>query len=173
MTSDSSHNLDCLEGDLSEAVQALAEQGKYAASIALLDRAANSAAVQRRRLILSILKHAQHKEWHQARFLTFLNAKANIDGSSCLHMMHVLWKRLMALQVLGLDETTDKKQVQQQFRKLAKQVHPDKCNLPSAEAAFKAICLAAAEMSSSGGIFPVSFIFPLPHGRVASLNPSS
>lgn len=39
--------------------------------------------------------------------------------------------------------------MQRQFRKLAKLVHPDKCDVEGAEAAFKAICLAAAELSST------------------------
>lgn len=55
----------------------------------------------------------------------------------------------LGLQVLDVNGISDERQVQRQFRKLAKQVHPDKCNVEGAEAAFKAICLAAAELSSA------------------------
>ena len=58
-------------------------------------------------------------------------------------------KSRMGLQVLDVDGISDERQVQRQFRKLAKQVHPDKCDAEGAEAAFKAICLAAAEISSA------------------------
>lgn len=54
------------EGDLVRAVHILAEQSKYAAGIALLDKAANSAVVERQRLILSILKNAHQRHWQQA-----------------------------------------------------------------------------------------------------------
>lgn len=56
--------------DLLDAVHALSEQCKFAAGIALLDSAAKHPAapslqLQRQRLILSILKHAQQKDWQQ------------------------------------------------------------------------------------------------------------
>ncbi|BDA41905.1 hypothetical protein COCOBI_02-7030 [Coccomyxa sp. Obi] len=76
----------------------------------------SNAGAERQRLIQSILKHAQDKQWRK---------------------------------VLEVNGISDERQVQRQFRKLAKLVHPDKCNVEGAEAAFKAICLAAAEHSSA------------------------
>ncbi|CAL8460681.1 g212 [Coccomyxa elongata] len=76
----------------------------------------SNAGAERERLIQSILKHAQDKQWRK---------------------------------VLEVSSTSDERQVQRQFRKLAKLVHPDKCDVEGAEAAFKAICLAAAELSSA------------------------
>ncbi len=49
-----------------------------------------------------------------------------------------------ASQVLDLEEGTSEHSVRRQFRRLAQQVHPDKCRCTGAEAAFKLISQAAA-----------------------------
>lgn len=60
-----------------------------------------------------------------------------------------------------MKDSSDEREVQMQFRKLAKQVHPDKCDLQGADAAFKAICTAAAEIVSSEGALCSSVWFLL------------
>ena len=47
------------------------------------------------------------------------------------------------MQVLALPPASKEPKVRAQLRQLARRVHPDKCSLPGAEAAFKALCLAA------------------------------
>ena len=53
--------------------------------------------------------------------------------------------------MLGLPASSEEKQVRIQVRKLARKVHPDKCSLFGAEAAFKAVCKAAAQATDAAG----------------------
>lgn len=46
--------------------------------------------------------------------------------------------------MLDLEEGASEQSVRRQFRRLAQQVHPDKCRCTGAEAAFKLISQAAA-----------------------------
>lgn len=46
-------------------------------------------------------------------------------------------------QVLGLEESASSASIRRAFRKGAQRIHPDKCDLPGAEAAFKMLAAAA------------------------------
>ena len=54
---------------------------------------------------------------------------------------------LQSGQVLDMEEGTDVTAVRRQFRRLAQQVHPDKCRCFGAESAFKLISKAASIVS--------------------------
>lgn len=53
------------------------------------------------------------------------------------------------MQVLDLQPGSDAKSIQGAVRKLARKVHPDKCSLPGAEEAFKAVLAAAEHVSKN------------------------
>ena len=52
-------------------------------------------------------------------------------------------------QVLQLEPGSDAKSIKAAVRKLARKVHPDKCSLPGAADAFKAVIEAAEHVSTS------------------------
>lgn len=52
------------------------------------------------------------------------------------------------LQVLDLQPGADAKSIKAAVRRLVRRLHPDKCNLPGAEEAFKAILKAAEHVSA-------------------------
>ena len=52
-------------------------------------------------------------------------------------------------QVLQLEPGSDAKSIKGAVRKLARKVHPDKCSLPGAADAFKAVVEAAEHVSTS------------------------
>lgn len=51
--------------------------------------------------------------------------------------------RTTAWQILGLDEGATSANIRRAFRKGAQRIHPDKCDLPGAEVAFKLLAAAA------------------------------
>ena len=52
-------------------------------------------------------------------------------------------------QVLQLEPGSDAKSIKAAVRKLARKVHPDKCSLPGAADAFKAVIEAAEHVSTT------------------------
>ena len=52
-------------------------------------------------------------------------------------------------QVLQLEPASDAKSIKGAVRNLARKVHPDKCSLPGAAEAFKAVVEAAEHLSTS------------------------
>lgn len=54
------------------------------------------------------------------------------------------------MQVLGLAEGAATEEVRRAFRRGAARVHPDKCRLPRAEAAFKLLAAAAEQAMAAG-----------------------
>ena len=56
-----------------------------------------------------------------------------------------------ASQILGVPEGAAAEDVRRAFRRGAQRVHPDKCRLPRAEAAFKTLKAAAESAHAAGG----------------------
>ena len=59
--------------------------------------------------------------------------------------------RLCTSQILGVPEGAAAEDVRRAFRRGAQRVHPDKCRLPRAEAAFKILKAAAESAGAAGG----------------------
>lgn len=59
--------------------------------------------------------------------------------------------RRCAPQILGVPEGAAAEDVRRAFRRGAQRVHPDKCRLPRAEAAFKILKAAAESAHAAGG----------------------
>lgn len=53
------------------------------------------------------------------------------------------------MQVLSIHTNASEQDTKKQYRKLAAQVHPDKCNLPHAEEAFKLLGKAVAQVMTA------------------------
>lgn len=55
------------------------------------------------------------------------------------------------VQVLSVPAKASEQDMKKQYRKLAAQVHPDKCTLPHAEEAFKLLGKAVAQVMADAG----------------------
>lgn len=62
-----------------------------------------------------------------------------------------------AWQVLGLEEGATSAKVRRAFRKGAQRIHPDKCDLPGAESAFKLLAAAADTALAATPIYSSSY----------------
>lgn len=56
---------------------------------------------------------------------------------------------MRCLQVLSVPTDASEQDMKRQYRKLAAQVHPDKCDLPHSEEAFKLLGKAAAHVTAA------------------------
>ena len=136
---------------------------QYAAGLATLEAHHAISVHADLQSILWICCRAQKEQWWQVHlrtphaFLPHLHCLSKLYRSVVLQVNEMRCTQqtcCMSLscgvaQVLQLEPGSDAKSIKTAVRKLARKVHPDKCSLPGAAEAFKAVVEAAEHVSIS------------------------